>query len=180
MIFDVVINGIATCGKDTFISLLDHSESGLMVNNFSSIDPFRNMPKQFGWSGEKDDDYRMCLKTLKKASTYMNDYPSRYLEFQRNQILEKYEGLFQDVIFFYHIREPEEIDKFKKRIPTAKTVLVEKTGIRIPESEECVLNYKYDYIVENNLDLKTLKDSAITLLEGLRGRYWTQEEYYDK
>jgi hypothetical protein len=171
---EFIINGVAESGKDTFVSFVTNEmfKKNIKVFNYSSIDPFRTMPKQFGWESEKDNNYRKCLYYLKKASTYINDYPNKYLFSLR----ETHKNT--DVVVFYHIREPEEIDKFisyyKEDIPPT-AILVTRNNISIPNNyaDNDVNNFDYDCIVENNGTLDDLKDAAKTFVDNyILGVVW--------
>jgi hypothetical protein len=161
MIKEYIINGIAGSGKDTLVKMIE-KENKVNVYNFSSIDPFREVPREFGWNGDKDDTYRKCLSLLKQASI-LYDYPSKYL-------LEKRSFVYltnEDAIIFYHIREPEEIKKFKLLIPSIKTVLVYRRGIDIPENDAdlSVASYlEYDMLIDNTGSLEDLYNKIFFFL----------------
>lgn len=156
---EFVINGPAESGKDTFIKLFaeKYGNNPHTVFNYSSIDPFRGVPYNFGWDGEKSEDYRSCLHYLKKAASFIDNYPIRHLHEMRNQ-----HSKDTDVIF-YHIREPEEIEKFIDSLefpPT--TILVTRNSDYIPDNpgDRKVWDFSYDYIVENTGSLEELEASV--------------------
>ncbi len=157
MVNDIIINGIARTGKDTFIEAFARSHSAPVLN-ISSIDPFRKIPEMFGWNGEKDDDYRMCLHLLKRASKCIDNYPINFLLQERKKFIEENDGE-EDIYIFYHIREPNEIEEFLKELPFALSLIIrgdEETENACPESDAEVLEYGYDLQVFNRLSLNRL------------------------
>lgn len=164
MVYDIVLNGLAKTGKDTFINLVGKAGLGdTFVYNVSSIDPFREIPKLFGWDGEKTDDYRMCLKLLKEASVCIDDFPNRFLLDMRKKVIKDYEDFLENIFIFYHIREPGEILKLKERIPKLITVLLrgkDEIEENFPASDIEVLDYQYDITVENKGNLEDLLATA--------------------
>lgn len=158
---EFIINGCAESGKDTFIKLFAerYGNNPYTVFNYSSIDPFRAIPYNFGWNGEKTDEYRACLHYLKKASSFIDNYPIKYLHEMRNKHTKD-----TDVIF-YHIREPEEIEKFIDSLEVPPiTILVARANDSIPDNpgDRKVWDFSYDFIIENNTDLKQLKEAVET------------------
>ena len=104
----IIINGKGGAGKDTMCEM---AAKHFRTMNVSSIDPIKKIASQNGWNGEKDDKSRKFLADLKKIFTDYNDLPTEY-------IFGKYkEFLVSDCeILFVHIREPEEIEKFRRKI----------------------------------------------------------------
>lgn len=139
----VIINGIGGVGKDTLINLLGNNVYS--VYNVSSIDPIKQAASYIGYEGGKDLKDRKLLSDLKNIIIDYNDYPTKYL-------IKKYkEFLFnRHDIMFVHIREPEEIEKFKKFVPTiCITLLVRGKGDAVVYNESAddnVNNYQYDYL----------------------------------
>ena len=161
MVYDIIINGIARTGKDTFIDLFQKANQDMYVHNVSSIDPFRKIPEAFGWNGEKDDNYRMCLHLLKQASKHIDNYPTRFLLKKRETVLSLTQNM--DITIFYHIREPKEIDLLLKELPEAVTLIIrgdEETEKACPPSDNEVLDYDYDFRVFNRGTLTHLRDEA--------------------
>lgn len=158
---DIIINGIANQGKDTYVKLF--SENNYRVSNISSVDPFRDIPKKWGWDGEKNEKYRICLVNLKKIAVEFNDYPTKYLLEQRLKIMNS----SLDNIIFYHIREIEEIEKLKKELLKVNndviTLLVKSNKLQTVEEGIDKNNFNekyYDVIIYNDFDLDYLKSMA--------------------
>lgn len=158
---DVVINGPSGSGKDSFVELV-HVVADYNVINISSVDPLRSIPKQWGWNGEKDLNYRKALIALKEAATYIDNYPLRYMLEKRQRIKES----SIKAVIFYHIREPHNIEEFIEAIDDDVKVLLIR---RFPMDEQTpdynqVNEYKhYDYVITNVTDdYESLRTSAIT------------------
>jgi hypothetical protein len=79
---------------------------------------------------------------LKQILIDYNDIPFNYC-------LDFYNKL-SDRVVFMHIREPEEIDKIKKAIPDAITILIDSNEPSTIPNDDGVYNYEYDYIVYNS------------------------------
>lgn len=117
----VIINGIGGVGKDTLIGLTNYVYN---VCNVSSIDPIKKAAEFLGYQGDKSLKSRKILSAMKDIIVEYNDYPTKYL-------IKKYEEFLFSThdIMFVHIREPEEIEKFKKFVVTdCITILVQGSG----------------------------------------------------
>ena len=147
----LIINGAGGVGKDT---LCDLGAKHFKVYNTSTIIPIKDLARQCGWDGSKDDKSRRFLSDLKKLCVDYNDYPTMWA-------LERYREFLtsENEIMFLHIREPEEIEKFVKATGgEAKTLLI-RGGDRMKRSsygnasDDCVENYSYDYYFVNDKTL---------------------------
>ncbi len=160
----LIINGAGGVGKDT---LCDLGAKHFKVYNTSTIIPIKDIARQCGWDGSKDNKSRKFLSDLKKLCVEYNDYPTAWA-------LERYKEflLSDNDIMFLHIREPEEIEKFVRATGgEAKTLLI-RGGDRMKKSsygnasDDCVENYTYDYYFVND---KTLDVAEREFAEFLRG-----------
>lgn len=157
----IIINGNGGCGKDTLCNL---AAIKYKVRTISSITPIKEIASQNGWDGEKDEKGRKLLADLKTAFTEYND-----LSF--NHMKEEYEAFKEsdNRILFVHIREPEEIDRFKKYVDMkCITLLV----IRNSETtkwnnlaDDNVEDYYYDYIYDNDLPLEATEECFLLCLK---------------
>lgn len=159
----IIINGRGGVGKDTLIESLQNEYH---VLNISAIDPIKKIAFQNGYDGGKSDKDRKFLSDLKKAFIEYNDLPNKYL-------IEKYhEFLMSDYfeVLFVHIREPEEIDKFKELVPLAKTLLIYTNDDKVfnNDSDNNVEDYNYDFKYDNSHDLCTLEESKKCFLKFFR------------
>ena len=157
----IIINGTGGAGKDT---LCEFAETAYAVKNISSITPIKEIAAQNGWNGEKDAKSRKFLADLKQLFTDYNELPFRYL-------MKEYDAFREgtDEILFVHIREPEEIEKFKKAVPGAcVTLLVRRdTGAEQwgNESDDNVEKYQYDYYYDNNKELEETGKEFVLFLK---------------
>ena len=156
----IIINGTGGSGKDTFVELCSKYKK---VMNISSVEKVKEAAKILvGWNGEKDEVSRKLLVDLKKLSIEYNDYPLKYIK-EQYQIFMRSEFEY----LFIHIREIEEIDKTKKLF-NAKTLLVKNPRVQIitsNNSDRNVLNYNYDFIIENDGSIENLENKAKKFLQ---------------
>ena len=143
------MNGNGGVGKDT---LCDFVSGKYKVKNISAITPIKEIAKICGWRGEKDPKSRKFLADLKRDTIEFNDYPFKYL-------VKEYEEFRTDdaEILFVHIREGEEIDKFKRYVDLpCLTLLVRRQQAQHwgNESDDNVEKYQYDYCYDNDKELQ--------------------------
>lgn len=169
----IIINGTGGVGKDTLCNLMTKY---FKVQIISSITPIKEAAeKYFGWKGQKDSKSRKLLADLKKLSVEYNDTPFRYLCEQYNRFLKS-----RAQILFVHIREGEEIDKFKKHVQGAcYTLLVTRKlneTIRWGNvSDDSVAKYVYDLTYENSKPLKDVgQDFYNFLVNNTEGKLYKE------
>jgi hypothetical protein len=144
----IVINGVSGSGKDTFIEIFAQLYDGYTAN-ISSVDLVKDIMYDYmDWDGIKTKESRNCMVQLKQILIDYGDIPFKYC-------LNKYNKIYSGIVFM-HIREPEEIDKIKKAIPDAITILIDSNESSTIPNDDGVYNYEYDYIVHNS---KKSKDS---------------------
>jgi len=176
----IIINGYPRSGKDTFVSYCAECNTAkvnkIRVNNLSTIDFIKNIAEQLGWNGEKNPKSRKFLSDLKKLSADFNDFPCQHTvdSIVSCDDYERSEGLDDSPNWwFINCREPEEIgklvDDFTALCYPVKTVFIERNDHETPncDSDSRVKEFGYNYIIENNKDLYTLKDSAETFMENM-------------
>lgn len=156
----IIINGYGTCGKDIFVKLFDRNiPITEEMENISTVDDVRDISKLMGWDGyTKTEEDRQLWVDLKAAWTRYNN------------------GIFQKIVdhvyiskssfFFVHCREPHEIKKFVEYYETSAiqcyTLLIQREGVEPPnnESDKSVMDYEYDFVIENNGTLEDLNKKA--------------------
>lgn len=152
-----VINGQGGIGKDQFIIYVKEylNEHGIQVYNISSVDKVKQAAYILGFDGEKDEKGREFLFKLKTLSTNYYNGPLRYIQTE-------IDGLSKNCVVFVHIREPEEIDKFKQVYTDSKTILIfNDTKTRYNNyADDFVDKYIYDFYIPNKNTLSNLKDKA--------------------
>ena len=164
----IVINGKGGVGKDT---LIDFVREYCKIQNVSAITPTKSVARLLGWHGEKTLKARKFLSDLKALSIAYNDYPTEYLLREANKFLSnKYEGVFM----FVHIRECEEIQKFKDRCNGNVFTLLVRRDIDVSEfgndSDDNVEDYHYDYVFDNNKSLEEAKNDFLVLMDTIISR----------
>jgi hypothetical protein len=159
----VILNGSAACGKDEFVKKCKIYRDDVV--NMSSVDFVKTVGLKCGWDGKKDERGRRFLSDLKDALTRYDDIPVKHIL----EDIAKYENS----LIFIHCREPEEIEKLKN-ILHAKTVLVvNENAIKIESNhaDQFVINYNYDYIIDNSGSLGDLLIESYIFLQWLEVNY---------
>lgn len=161
----IIINGVGGVGKDT---LCDLAAKYFKVKNVSAITPIKDIAQNYGWNGEKDAKSRKFLSDLKRVFIEYNDLPTKYLYAQYKEFLES-----KNEILFVHIREKEEIEKFKRLVKIrCKTLLVNRQNINVEKwgnaSDDEVINYQYDLYFDNSRSLSEVEIDFISFLSSLQ------------
>lgn len=152
-----VINGSGGVGKDTFVDLVTII-SGYKAKQFSSVEKVKDIARQIGWNGQKDEKSRKFLSDLKILCSDFCDMSFKSMmdanaHFQKEK---QYE------MIFFHIREPEEIARAVRAFG-AKTILIKRSSVPHIISNMAdggVYNYNYDITVHNDGDIQDLKSKA--------------------
>ena len=160
----IIINGAGGAGKDT---ICDLTAKHYKVKNISAITPIKDIAQNYGWNGEKDARSRKFLSDLKRVFIDYNDLPTKYLYGQYKEFLES-----KNEILFVHIREKEEIEKFKKLVDIrCKTLLIDRQNIDVEKwgnaSDDEVKNFQYDLYFENNKSLAEIEQKLVSFLSSL-------------
>ena len=166
----IVVNGQPRVGKDTFVNFcLD--ELGSWGMQCSTVDFVKEIAKECGWNGEKTPENRKFLSDLKDLLTKWDDVPYKKVMYEKKIWEFSFEGYgisTKDCFFFIHCREPQEIQKFVDRVG-AETVLIRRESVENQEqsnhADAEVFNFNYDTVIENNGDLKELRDKAKKFLK---------------
>lgn len=159
----IIINGKGGSGKDT---LCNFAGEIYKVTSISAITPIKNIALQHGWKGEKTAKSRKFLSDLKYAFVQYNDLPFQFLVSEYEKFLHG-----STEILFVHIREAQEIHKFKNhvKIPCV-TLLIRRDSLSQTwgnDSDDHVEDYAYDYIYNNNQSLCEAKDDFCSFLQSL-------------
>lgn len=165
----IIINGRGGVGKDTLCELAARRYPVTVV---SSITPIKEIAARCGWNGEKDDRSRRFLYELKRLLVEFNDYPCQYLMEQYRKFLSG-----EEQILFVHIREREEIDKFRVLIKDTPcvTLLVKRSyedGVRWGNAaDDEAEDYEYDYSYDNVKGIELTEKNFLAFLEGILKEY---------
>ena len=163
----IVINGAGGVGKDT---LCDLAAKHFKVKNISSITPIKNIAKECGWGGEKDDKARKFLSDLKRTLVEYNDYPTTWAIGEYNEFLTS-----DEEVMFVHIREAQEIEKFVRGTNGAAKTLLVRGGERMKKtaygntSDDLVEAYDYDFYYVNEKALDVAEREFCELINGIIG-----------
>lgn len=164
----IIINGQTGCGKDQLIDFAQQTMGKDKIQTESSIDPIKEIIRNtVGLNEEKTDIVREFIHTLKIAYTKYCDLPNRYL-------FTKYEEANSNgaIILFVHIKEPEEIARFRKLMaqnnkPTTALLIKSQNSESNNTTSRInidVNDYEYDYVFENNDDLNITGPMFVKLI----------------
>jgi dephospho-CoA kinase len=158
-----VINGSGGNGKDTFVEMCSKYYP---IMNISSVDNVKKAAQILGWNGGKEEVDRLFLSNMKLLSTRYNNNPLEYIKRNINYFLREDTPY---LLMFIHIREPKEIDKVKE-LYDCKTLLVKNSNVKeitTNMADANVLNYNYDYEIDNSGTLEDLENKAKEFLKKL-------------
>lgn len=161
----IIINGKGGVGKDAFCEVTSRYYK---VKTISSITPIKEIAKANGWNGKKDKKSRKFLSDLKRVFIEYNDLPNKYL-------LHQYRDFINDKeteILFVHIREADEIQKFKQQIECCcVSLLVENPLIDITyfgnDSDDLVNSMDYDYCFINDIPLSRMETKVVEFVKAI-------------
>lgn len=175
----ILINGAPCSGKSTFCDLAKQQCRG--VSEYSTVDCIKDIASSIGWNGKKTPKDRKFLSDLKDLLTEYNDFPVKdcenYIK-HYTQILPQ-KGLDNvEPVIFIHCREPQEIEKLKQRW-NARTLVIRRTKAEDAgtsnHADAEVLNYDYDYSIDNNGSIMGLNRKVSEFME-----YIYQEDFESK
>lgn len=159
----VIINGLSNSGKNTFCEFCGDI---IYTKSLSAVDVVRKASQLFDLADTKNKvrDRNFMGELLTLVDKY-NDHSFCYIEKQYNSFREHVNYALNDeeFIVFVHSRDPKKIDRLKEKF-SATTVLFLNPNIdidpkNIPDKD--VMNYEYDYIIENNGTLQELQEKAL-------------------
>ena len=157
-----VINGRGGKGKDTVCSILAAmcDSSDIYFESFDSARLTKKIAKECGWDNKKDDRGRKLLADIQTALIEYDDIPFKKTH---AAVCRELSNMRNKNVFFIHAREPREITKYVDAFD-AKTVLVVNDNVPDVTSNHAdasVLEYKYDFIIENNGSITDLKQTVL-------------------
>lgn len=159
----ICVNGYPESGKTLFEDYCcEFCDYSLKV---SSIDYVKEVAKILGWDGEKTPETRKFLSDLKQVliSAPWDDLPLKSINNVINRKVRELQGVKGDLFVFCDVREPEELEKMK-RVFGSTNILINRglaPGTYLSNSSDIqVLDYNYDYIIDNNGTKEELKESA--------------------
>lgn len=172
----VVINGYPMSGKDQFCNYcLDYMKKNRIYGgSVSTIDVVKNIMTSLGWDGLKTPKDRKFMSDFKKLLIEWNDVPFNFIQCQIHSTAQHFRDNLQvpldNVVFFIHSREPEEIKRFKETMG-AITLFLKRDEMATLEqsndSDKNVSNFEYDYTIENNGTLEELELKAMNFIKDI-------------
>ena len=175
----VIVNGAPGSGKTTFEYFVKKKMSAYCEMR-STVDLVKEIAMLYaGWDGEKNLKSRKFLSDLKDLLTKFNNTPFndivRYKDIWEDE-LERYGVLEHAHILLVDSREPEEIQKFKDELG-AVALLIRRADAEAQETSNHadaeVLNFDYDWVIENNGSLEDLEAKTVDFLDLLFGENWS-------
>lgn len=158
-----IVNGKPRAGKDTFAEILNRY---MVVYKYSAVTKVKEIAKQCGWTGAKEERDRKFLHELKMLTSDYSDLPYQ-------DVLDKIEkyrsGEILADVFVVDVREPEEIDRLRKATD-AITIYIENENVPAITSNEAdanVANYEYDFTIFNNGTIEEFEDNIMIFMEFL-------------
>lgn len=148
-----ITNGMARSGKDTFAVMMNEI---IPTKKYSSIDYIKEIAKQCGWNGQKDEKSRKFLSDLKVLTSQFNNLPFNKIQ----EEIEKFNRDTTNAVLLIDIREPNEIKRLCETYDTVKTILIRRNSVKNITSNMAdagVFNYDYDFVIDNNGTLDEFK-----------------------
>lgn len=156
----VVVNGRPNSGKDTMIRLamnyIEENEYAI-TKTFSSIDPVKDVLKKFGWNGEKTDEIRALLSSLKKLWSDGDNGPTKYLLRAINDIVRANTDN-SDIVIFVQIREMSEIKLLEQQLEFNYPRGVKFRIVNIYRSDYIDHGNESDDNTDNYYDIRLIND----------------------
>ena len=149
MIF--VVNGAPGSGKTLFEETI-REYSIIPIVLISSVHFVKKIAMDCGWDGTKTAKNRKFLSDLKALLKEWDDVPFKSTVKEVRSALLYFK---EEPVIFIDCREPEEIEKFCKELG-AKAILIRREITEAAFASNAsddftnILNYNYDYVIENN------------------------------
>lgn len=155
----IIINGMATSGKSTFVQLCKNYNNSVV--EISSVDFVKSIANLCGWDGSKSEKNRKFLSDLKDLLENWNDVPNKKID---EWILNH-----PDKIIFINVREPKNIEYLKNKY-NATTCLIANNRVKnilSNHADRNVFYYQYDIIIENNGTMAELYYKAKLFIDSI-------------
>ena len=172
----IIINGKGGAGKDLFVELCQNFYDP--IYSFSTVYDIKLLARFAGWDEQKDERGRRLLSDLKEVMTNYNDFPFTKTVNKVKAATKRHNALYpngNEPIIFIHCREPKEIQRLVDYF-NAKTLLIIRKDIEDKhygnESDDNVMDYKYDHICYNNGNKEDLKNTAEHFMFVITNETW--------
>ena len=162
----VILNGNGGSGKDTFANLCGKYAK---VKKCSTVDKIKEAASILGWNSSLKDDERSrkFLADFKTLLTNYNDFPFKELLTS----IEEFKKDDNEILFLF-IREIPEIKRLLSINNQVKTLLITNKNTKFITSNDAdknVLNYNYDYVINNDGGKEELDKKALDFINIIRG-----------
>lgn len=173
----IVINGMPTSGKSTFVELCKRIKDKVYVDEYSTVDFVKEIARKCGWDEQKTPKNRKFLSDLKDLLTEWKDVPFQKSVERIREIYDFAWALYrfnpEDVFIFIHCREPHEIQRFKDAFGDYCTTLLIRrptveTDNQSNHADGQVFDYKYEHTIVNDGSLEELEEKAQEFIQSLR------------
>ena len=163
----IIVNGQGGVGKGEFVKFIKEYDQSFIghdrILQTSIIDRVKFIASMCGWTGVKELKDRAFLHDLKILLEKYNDLPyntiTQLIKRNENTTLNDYPVY---PYIFIDVREPADIERFKKDFPDCTTILVKRGESKLfgNEADDSVFNFQYDYVIDNNRSLEDLQAAA--------------------
>jgi hypothetical protein len=170
----IIVNGLPRSGKDTAIELMQHLMfPKIAARSYSSIDPVRNVLADWGVDlSAKTEEDRKLMSTIGDA---LEEHSNFKTEESFKKVLSFQEGAgLRDLVVFIQIREPDLIDKLKRRledvdIPVTRLKIQSSRGLKLTSNpaDAGIDEMVYDRLIQNDSDLDDLKRDCKGMLKSI-------------
>lgn len=173
----IIVNGKGGVGKDTLCGYFCKYYNGRIV---SSIAPIKKLAKRLGWKGGKEPKDRKFLSDLKFI---MDEYKNTSMSY----LLDNLRSFAKEdrAILFVMIREPDNIETFKKYVEQsgirATTLLIRRSTVskkfgNVADDE--AENYAYDYIFDNDGSIAQGHNDFVIMVKAITDEVGIDERDY--
>lgn len=168
----ICVNGFPRSGKDSFVMHCINvlSRVNVATAHISTVDPAKEALRNLGWDGiQKTPRIRNALHELKMLSNSLFDGAYEYVAQSWHAFTNRVHA--NPSVMFVDSREPEELERLQKDFG-AICILVRRPNGELRavdnDADQRVLNFGYDYIIENDGTLQDLDVTSKTFVDDIR------------
>lgn len=158
-----ILNGTATCGKDTFADMVKENTSAVHYSIIKPItDILSGLPKEVQVDmSNKDERLRKLISDIKLALEEYSDYPYRKVKNFIEYANGKWEFIFIDM------REAHNIERLKKEYGAKSVLITNKRAPKITSNiaDAQVDEIDYDIKIDNNGTLEDLRKEVVEFIK---------------
>lgn len=161
-----IINGQNESGKDSFVKFICNYDKKITEKDRITYTAFdervKNIAEKCGWHNEKTSRARAFLNDLEALLEAYNDLPYQSIvqTIKMNELVYDNNKNLIKPFLFINVKKPKDIDRLKKDFDCT-TILIKRGDSECYNEEvDNILNYQYDFVIENDRTLEDLKDAA--------------------